>query len=68
MKRRKGFIPDDRHLMTLSFIESISPKAFIAEAKKVHSLREISRFYGNQLETEEDLRQLLQQVERSPTH
>ena len=60
MKRRQKIIPDDRHLMTLSFIETISPQAFIAEAKKVHSLREISRFYGNQLETEEDLRELLQ--------
>ena len=68
MKRRHGVIPDDRHLMTLSFIESIGEQNFIQEAQKVHALREIGRFYGNQLETEEDLRELLQQVERSPTH
>ena len=68
MKRRSGVVPDDRHLMTLSFIERIGGENFLEEAKNVHSLTEIARFYGNQLETTDDLTQLLKQVECSPTH
>ena len=68
MKRRSGVVPDDRHLMTLSFIERIGGENFLEEAKNVHSLTEIGRFYGNRMETVEDLAQLLKQVESSPTH
>ena len=33
LKRRSGAIPDDRHLMTLSFIERIGAETFLEEAQ-----------------------------------
>ena len=68
LKRRSGQIPDDRHTMTHSFIESIGAEAFIEEAKHVHAIKEIGRFYGIELEKAEDLAFLLKQLERSATH
>ena len=59
LKRRSGAISDDRHLMTLAFIERIGADAFLEEAKQVHSIREIGRFYGNELANEADLHSLL---------
>ena len=59
LKRRSGQIPDDRHTMTHSFIESIGAEAFIEEAKHVHAIKEIGRFYGIVLEKAEDLAFLL---------
>jgi len=54
--------------MTHSFIESIGAEAFIEEAKHVHAIKEIGRFYGIELEKAEDLAFLLKQLERSATH
>ena len=45
--------------MTLSFVEAIGAEAFLAEARQVHSIREIGRFYGRELETPDDLHFLL---------
>ena len=33
MDRRSGAIPDDRHLMTLTFIEEIGAENFLEEAR-----------------------------------
>ena len=68
LKRRKGAIPDDRHLMALSFIEQIGAENFLNEARHVHAIREIGRFYGYGLETLDDLHSLLSDIEQSPTH
>ena len=68
LKRRKGLIPDDRHLMTLAFVEHIGHEKFIEEAKMVHALREISRFYGIELREAEDLSELLKKIENQPCH
>ena len=54
--------------MTLAFIERIGADAFLEEAKQVHSIREIGRFYGNELASEADLYSLLKKIEQSPTH
>ena len=68
LKRRKGEVPDDRHSMTLAFIEQIGERNFIEHANKVHALREIARFYGIELRDPEDLSELLKQIESNPTH
>ena len=55
--------------MTLNFIERIGAEAFLEEARQVHSIREIGRFYGNKLSNEADLTNLLKSLtEASPTH
>ena len=59
LQRRSGEIPDDRHLMTLNFIDRIGASAFLYEAKQVHAIREIGRFYGNELTDDADLTRLL---------
>ena len=33
LKRRKGLIPDCRYLMTLAFVEVITPACFLQEAR-----------------------------------
>lgn len=68
MKRRSGEIPDDRHLMTLSFVEAIGAEHFLEEARKVHAIREIGRFYGRELKTPDDLTFVLDKIEDSATH
>lgn len=68
LKRRSGEIPDDRHLMTLNFIEHIGVDNFLQEARQVHAIREIGRFYDSELETEADLASILKQILGSPTH
>jgi len=68
MKRRSGKIPDDRHLMTLGFIETIGPEKFLQEARQVHALMEIGRFYGSALETPDDLAYVLKKLESNLTH
>ena len=62
MRRRKGIIADDRHTMTLLFIDAIGPETFIAHARQTHALCEISRFYGVELKEVEDLGELLSLV------
>ena len=59
LKRRSGAIPDDRHLMTLNFIERIGAHVFLEEARGVHAIQQIGRFYGNELTTEADLTSLM---------
>lgn len=55
--------------MTLNFIERIGAEAFLKDARQVHSIREIGRFYGNKLQNEEDLTKLLHALtQASPTH
>ena len=54
--------------MTLNFIERIGASAFLEEARGVHAIREIARFYGNDLSTEIDLTSLLNSIQGSPTH
>ena len=55
--------------MTLNFIERIGAETFLKEARGVHSIREIGRFYGNELANEADLTRLLKSLtEASPTH
>jgi len=68
LQRRKGLIPDDRHMMTLAFIEEIGSDNFIKEARNVHAVREIARFYGVELSKPSDLSELLKQVENNPSH
>ena len=68
LKRRKGLIPDDRHMMTLAFIEEIGQENFIEEARNVHAMREIARFYGVELREKPDLSELLKKVEINPSH
>ena len=45
--------------MTLNFIDRIGASAFLYEAKQVHAIREIGRFYGNELADDADLTRLL---------
>ena len=54
--------------MSLSFIERIGHEAFLEEARHVHAILEIGRFYGNDLKDAVDLDHLLESIERSPTH
>ena len=68
LKRRKGEIPDDRHYMTLQFIERIGHENFIREARNVHAMREIARFYGVELSKESDLSELVKAIENQPSH
>ena len=68
LKRRKGLIPDDRHMMTLAFIEQIGHENFMEEAKKVHALMEFSRYYGIELRNATDLSELLKKIEDQPSH
>ena len=64
LKRRKGLIPDDRHLMTMEFIQMISAENFLKHARHSHAIVEFARFYGvEQLESEEDLAELLSRVQ-----
>ena len=55
-------------MMTLAFVEKIGADNFLAEARHVHAIREIGRFYGNDLADVDDLQQLLRDVEQCPTH
>jgi len=52
----------------LAFVEKIGAESFLAEARHVHAIREIGRFYGNDLADENDLHQLLKEIEQCPTH
>lgn len=55
--------------MTLNFIDRIGASAFLYEAKQVHAIREIGRFYGNELADDADLTRLLKSLtQASPTH
>ena len=68
LKRRKGLIPDDRHMMTLAFVEEIGSENFIKQAKNVHAIREVARFYGVELREGSDLTELLKKIEDHPSH
>ena len=68
IQRRKGLIADDRHLMTLTFIEKIGVENFLAEARRVHAICQIARFYDNELDTEADLHEILNKVKDNSTH
>lgn len=54
--------------MTCMFVENIGAEKFLEEARQVHALREIGRFYGHELATAEDLQALLKDLESSATH
>ena len=68
MQRRKGLIPDDRHLMAINFIEIIGSEQFINHANQTHAIREICKYYGIELLQEEDLTKLVTLLSYSPSH
>ena len=68
LQRRKGHIADDRYVMTLAFIQNIGPDPFLEQAKDTFAVQEIARFYGVQLQTKEDLSDLLKLVGQSEWH
>ena len=68
LNRRKGLIPDDRHMMTLAFIEQIGKENFIHEANNVHALKDFACFYGIEMREGSDLSELLNKIEENPAH
>jgi hypothetical protein len=38
LQRRKGNIPDDRYVMTLAFIDAISPESFVEQANETYAV------------------------------
>ena len=52
----------DRHQMTKDFIAKIGPLVFLEEARHTFALLEIGRYYDNELQSYQDLAQLLEQM------
>ena len=46
LRRRKGLIQDDRHIMTLDFVQQIGSNAFIENAVRTFTIVECASFFG----------------------
>jgi hypothetical protein len=68
LQRRKGYIADCRYVMTLAFIDHITPERFLEEAADTFAVQEIARFYDIELDSVESLSDFLNCVRENSFH